>query len=89
MVSMTRIRYLRLKYRIPLIELSRISGVSWQRLSNLELGKVTATPRQEKRIAEAMEGYLSCVKEDLVDLELNFLIYKGHLYDLLEVEHEP
>lgn len=89
MVTTTRIRLLRLKYGVPLMELSRITGVSWQRLSRLELGKVHATSYQEKRVADAIEEYLVRTRAELEDLELYFLIYKGRLFEMVEVENEP
>lgn len=85
-MTTTRLRVLRLKYEIPLPVLASTAGVSSQHLSRIELAAVRPTPRQEKRVAAALEGLILQRRAALADLEKDFLAGKGRLLEPLEVE---
>ena len=51
----TNLRALRLRYDIPLSELSAASDLSVQYISRAELGQIAATPRLESQLADAVE----------------------------------
>ena len=54
MVTTTQLRRLRLKYQISLIELSHISGIPNQRLSEYERGERRVPAINEDRIMRAL-----------------------------------
>ena len=54
MVTTTRLRKLRLKYQISLDELSEISGIPNQRISDYERGERHAPPAKQERLARSL-----------------------------------
>ena len=75
MERMTRLRAIRLKYGISLVELERHSHVSNQYLSALELGNVSRT-----------DEIIRSRKSSLFGLEQMIRQYRGHLLETVEVE---
>lgn len=86
MVVTTQLRALRLKYGISLMELERHSSFSNQYLSKLELGIAKRTPNNESVIGETMTAIIEARKNDVEELEQSFMLHRGHLLDVLEVE---
>ena len=54
MAAITRLRAIRMKYGISLLELERHSSFSNQYLSLLELGRANCTPRNAETLDRAM-----------------------------------
>lgn len=88
MITTTRLRILRLKHGVSLLELERHCSFSNQYLSVLELGKARRTPYNEKVIGAAIAAIIESRKEDIARLEQSFETHCGHLLDTLEVEAE-
>ena len=79
MERMTRLRAIRLKYGISLIEMERHSRVSNQYLSALELGNVSRTANNEEILGCAIDEIIRSRKSSLRQ-------YRGHLLETVEVE---
>lgn len=84
MTSTTNLRNLRLKYKFPLSELAGAAGISVQHLSRLELSVVSATPRQEEKLAQALHRLICARRIELLSMEQDFLMFRGHLLQLME-----
>lgn len=69
MERMTRLRAIRLKYGISLVELERHSHVSNQYLSALELGNVSRTANNEEVLGCAIDEIIRSRKSSLFGLE--------------------
>ena len=69
MERMTRLRAIRLKYGISLVELERHSRVSNQYLSALELGNVSRTANNEEVLGCAIDEIIRSRKSSLLGLE--------------------
>ena len=68
MERMTRLRAIRLKYGISLVELERHSRVSNQYLSALELGNVSRTANNEEVLGCAIDEIIRSRKSSLLGL---------------------
>lgn len=77
MERMTRLRAIRLKYGISLVELERHSHVSNQYLSALELGNVSRTANNEEVLGCAIDEIIRSRKSSLFGLEQ--MIYRSGL----------
>jgi DNA-binding helix-turn-helix protein len=86
MERMTRLRAIRLKYGISLIEMERHSRVSNQYLSALELGNVSRTANTEEVLSCAIDEIIRSRKSSLLGLEQMIRQYRGHLLETVEVE---
>lgn len=86
MERMTRLRAIRLKYGISLIEMERHSRVSNQYLSALELGNVSRTANTEEVLSCAIDEIIRSRKSSLLGLERMIRQYRGHLLETVEVE---
>ena len=86
MERMTRLRAIRLKYGISLVELERHSHVSNQYLSALELGNVSRTANNEVVLGCAIDEIIRSRKSSLFGLEQMIRQYRGHLLETVEVE---
>ena len=86
MERMTRLRAIRLKYGISLIEMERHSRVSNQYLSALELGNVSRTANNEEVLSCAIDEIIRARKSSLLGLEQMIRQYRGHLLETVEVE---
>ena len=75
----TNLRALRLRYDIPLSELSAASGLSSQYISRAELGELSPTPRLEDRLGSAMDAIIVRRGVRLGALERSFAACKGRL----------
>ena len=86
---MRKLRLLRLKYHISLVELSRASGLSPQRISELELGSGNILTATEQKLQNGMEQVIRRRKEDQVDLQNDYLRHKNTLMELVgEADHD-
>lgn len=81
-MKQTNLRALRLRYDIPLSELSAASGLSNQYISRAELGELSPTPRLEDRLGLAMNIVIVQRHERLGALERSFTACKGRLLQL-------
>lgn len=88
MCTVTRLRFLRIKYGISLAELAQKAGISPQQLSRIDLGKSCDFPYQEKRITQALDDWLADQKSTMMALERDFSLYKGKLLELVEVKQD-
>ena len=75
----TNLRELRLRYEIPLSEMSAASGLSNQYISRAELGGISPTPRLEDKLGAAVETVIGQRHEQLSALEQSFAACKGRL----------
>ena len=88
MVTTTRLRILRLKYRIPLSELQKYCGFSYQYISQLELGNTGRTVRNERALSKAMKEVISNRRTAEDRLEQEFLTFSEQLLKPMEVESD-
>lgn len=88
MVRMTRLRAIRLKYGISLLELARHSSVSNQYISALELGNIRRTKNNEEAISQALARAIRSRRVSLAGLEQIAWQYQGHLLETVEVEKD-
>lgn len=88
MGTTTRLRAMRLKYGISLMELEKYGSFSNQYLSLLELGNANRTHKNETVLAAAIASLIKSRKEALADLERCFEEHRGHLLETLEVESD-
>ncbi len=88
MVTVTRLRILRLKHGISIAELAKLVGISEQYISRLELAQAYGTVKQEERVSTALSELIAQRHSDLLALEKDYLLNKGRLLEPLEVEHE-
>ena len=79
MEGKTNLRVLRLRYNIPLSELSVASGLSNQYISRAELGEISPTSRLEDKLGAAVETVIVRRRKRLSALEGSFAACKGHL----------
>lgn len=79
MEGKTNLRALRLRYDIPLSELSAASGLSNQYISRAELGEISPTPRLEEKLGVAVETVIGQQHEQLSALEQSFAACKDRL----------
>ena len=82
----TNLRALRLRYDIPLSELSAVSGLSNQYISRAELGELSPTPLLEDKLGAAVGAVIIRRSGRLSALERGFTACKGSLLQLGEVE---
>ena len=75
----TNLRALRLRYDIPLSELSAASDLSVQYISRAELGEISPTPRREDKLGTAVTAVIVRRHERLSALERSFTVRKGRL----------
>ena len=85
MAAITRLRAIRMKYGISLLELERHSNFSNQYLSALELGSSKRTAKNEEALGRAMAVVAGARKEALAGLEQTLLRYQGRLLETTEV----
>lgn len=85
MYTTTKLRILRLKYRISLKELAEKGGVSNQQISRLEFGLQSAA-RKERLAETALGKVIAARKAELSDLEQEYLFSKGRLLQPMEVD---
>ncbi len=82
MAAITRLRAIRMKYGISLLELERHSSFSNQYLSALELGSSKRTAKNEEALSRAMAEVAGARKESL---EQTLRRYQGRLLETTEV----
>ena len=75
----TNLRALRLRYDIPLSELSAASGLSNQYISRAELGEISPTVRLEDKLRDAVDAVILRRRKRLSALEGSFAACKGRL----------
>ena len=75
----TNLRALRLRYDIPLSELSVASGLSVQYVNRAELGEISPTPHLEDKLGAAVETVIGQRHERLGALERSLTACKGRL----------
>ena len=86
---MRKLRLLRLKYHISLVELSRASGLTPQRISELELGSGNILAATEQKLQNGMEQVIKQRKEALVALQNDYLQHKDTLMNPAgEIDHD-
>ena len=86
MAEMTRLRAIRLKYGITLLDLEQYSSFSNQYLSALELGNAKRTEKSEQALDRALSDIISSRERTLDGLEQTLRQYRGRLLETMEVE---
>ena len=88
MAVITRLRAIRMKYGISLLELERHSSFSNQYLSALELGSSKRTAKNEEALGRAMEEVISSRERSLGGLRETLLQYQGRLLEAVEADSD-
>lgn len=88
MIMMTRLRAIRLKYGVTLVEIEKAAGICNQQLSRLDLNLLPRTAQREQRVSDAVASMIAARKASIVDLEQEYLAAKGRLLETVEVETE-
>lgn len=81
----TNLRALRHRHKISVKTLAVYAGLSRQYISCAELGKIAATSRLERQMADALEFVISARRAEVRALEKDYAVCKGRL--LREEEH--
>ena len=87
MAQTTNLRTLRLRFAIPLSELSTASGLSKQYISQAELVETSPTAQLEEKLGAAMDAVIIWRGERLSALERSFAACKGRLLQPAEGDH--
>ncbi len=82
----TRLRIIRHRHKISLVELAAKAGMNHQKISNLELAKQCASAHHEEMVDSALASVIAERKIDVISLEQEYLKSKGHLLKPIEVE---
>lgn len=88
MAVITRLRTIRMKYGISLLELERHSSFSNQYLSALELGNIKRTERNERLLRCAMEEVIASRERTVDELRRMLLQYQGRLLETVEADSD-
>lgn len=78
-----RMRLLREKHGIPLLELSRCCEASVQRLCQIELGTGNATAHMNRLVETAFARLIVAKRRELTALEADFQTYRKCLLDFI------
>ncbi|MBS6216845.1 MULTISPECIES: helix-turn-helix domain-containing protein [Eubacteriales] len=85
----TKLRVLRLKYKISLMELAKQGGLSNQQISHMELGDIPRTKHKEQLAAAALSRVIAARRASLDSLEREYQASKGQLLTPMEEnDHE-
>ena len=84
----TKLRVIRLRHRISLVELAAKAELTNQRISDLELTKMRAPEHHEAIVDSALASLIAERKIDVISLEQDYLKNRGHLLDPIEVESD-
>lgn len=79
-----RMRWLRMKYNISLLELERCSDVNNQRISQIELGHTKATPHMNDLVETMFSRLIQIRRQELNALEADFARYRKNLLDIID-----
>lgn len=83
-----KLRVLRLKYHISLTELSQASGLSSQRISQLELSTGHVTDGTVQKLLGGLEQAISQRLQSQLALQADFQIHRDSLMELVgETDH--
>ena len=79
-----RMRLLREKHSIPILELGRHCDASPQRLTQIELGMGTVTTHMNRLVETAFSRLIESRKQELASLEADFQKYRKSLLDFID-----
>jgi len=79
-----RMRFLREKHGIPLLELSRYSDASQQRLAQIELGTGSATGHMNRLVETAFARLVATKRRELAALEEDLQKHGKQLLDFVD-----
>lgn len=82
-MQVRKLRLLRLKYHISLMELSRATGLTPQRISELELGTGNTMEATEQKLIHGVEQVIRQRQRNHSALQDDFLLHKDTLMDLV------
>jgi len=85
-VKTRRMRLLRKKHSIPLLELGRYCDASQQRLSQIELDMGPATAHTNRLIEVAFDRLITARRRELTALVTDFQTYRKRLLDFVDKE---
>lgn len=83
-----RMRLLREKHSIPLLELSRYADVSQQRLAQIELGEEAVTDSKNRLVEMAFVRLITARRRELAVLEADFQTHRKRLLEFVEEKEE-
>jgi transcriptional regulator with XRE-family HTH domain len=83
-----RMRYLRLKYKIPMKEIAACANVSPQRLAQVELGHKPGTIHMNQLVGAAFRRYIQQKREELSRLDADLVIYGNRLTEHVDERRE-
>lgn len=86
MNTVTRLRILRLRHHISLLDLEEKTGISNQHLSRMELGYAKPNETQEALVNIAMCEIIGERTSQLVELKRDYMLCKHHLLDTVEFQ---
>lgn len=84
-MQVRKLRLLRLKYHISLVELGRTSGLTPQRISELELSTGKTMDATAQKLLNGIEQIIQQRQQEHDALENDYLCYKDSLMELVGV----
>lgn len=78
-----KLRLLRLKYRISLMELSRTTGLTPQRISEIELNAGNMQDATVQKLVEGIEQVIFQRQKDHTALQNDFQLHKDTLMEMV------
>ena len=82
-MQVRKLRLLRLKYRISLMELSRVTGLTPQRVSEIELNAGTLQDATVQKLVEGIEQVILLRQKDHTALQYDFQLHKDTLMEMV------
>lgn len=82
-MQVRKLRLLRLKYRISLMELSRTTGLTPQRISEIELNAGNMQDATVQKLVEGIEQVIFQRQKDHTALQNDFLLHKNTLMEMV------
>ena len=82
-MQVRKLRLLRLKYRISLMELSRTTGLTPQRISEIELNAGNMQDATVQKLVEGIEQVIFQRQKDLTALQNDFQLHKDTLMEMV------
>lgn len=82
-MQVRKLRLLRLKYRISLMELSRVTGLTPQRVSEIELNAGNLQDATVQKLVEGIEQVILLRQKDHTALQYDFQLHKDTLMEMV------
>ena len=82
-MQVRKLRLLRLKYRISLMELSRVTGLTPQRVSEIELNAGNLQDATVQKLVEGIEQVILLRQKAHAALQYDFRLHKDTLMEMV------